>query len=480
MLTMRTARVGIPDRAAAAFKVFVQGLQPHYRALVASTRQLHGTILGVPVLPARDGRTAPRFLALTGPRDAIREAEIGTDGSDVFVLTINEIQSGFVLAAGGSPQPETRLELRLQFLSPHADARSYEQLKDRINQAFEVSLADDSEPGSRFRELLAEGRTPTGPIPGEQVAGARILSNRHNRTVAVAIKSSAGLLVSELPKHLGKNASVSPEEVKEGLATAGLITSEWVLVCKKTQSEILRAPSSHLLNSLAQPGVRCGCGQNMQDERRDEVLTITELGRTLLDGSHWLSILVVDEFVELGIPRDHILVDQQHGGDETDCLVDINGDLAFLELKDKMFSLGNAYPFGAKLPIIQARHSIIVTTDQVGNDVKRHFEAARAGEKKARASFVFYEEDDRQGAIRYVEGVENLSPAIASLITEINQRNARLLLTEVLAFASPSPDSVLSAVRIKVATDDDKSAAEPIAAPAPRGARKPRTDAGTN
>jgi hypothetical protein len=218
----------------------------------------------------------------------------------------------------------------------------------------------------------------------------------------------------------------------------------------------------------------------MQDERRDEVLTITEAGRALLDGSHWLSVLVVDELLGLGVAREHILIDQQHGGDETDCLVDINGDLAFFELKDKMFSLGDAYPFGAKLPIIQAQHSIIVTTDQVGNDVKRHFEAARAGEKKARASFIIYEEDDRQGAIRYIEGVEKLSPGIASLITEINHRNARLLLAEVLAFALPSADSVLSAVRSKVDQDEDKPTVEQIPAPTAAAARRQGKDPSTS
>jgi hypothetical protein len=72
--------------------------------------------------------------------------------------------------------------------------------------------------------------------------------------------------------------------------------------------------------------------------------------------------LLLEELQKVGVSFDQTLTEQQVGGDEVDCLANISGELVFFELKDKDFSLGNAYSFGAKMGIIRPEHSVIFST----------------------------------------------------------------------------------------------------------------------
>ena len=63
----------------------------------------------------------------------------------------------------------------------------------------------------------------------------------------------------------------------------------------------------------------------------EKALTVTDLGRELLDGSRWFSLLLVEELTELGIPLDRILIEQQVGSDEMDCFADVLGELVLFE-----------------------------------------------------------------------------------------------------------------------------------------------------
>lgn len=72
-----------------------------------------------------------------------------------------------------------------------------------------------------------------------------------------------------------------------------------------------------------------------------------------------MAVLLLEELRQVGIPHDHILFEQQIGGDELDVIVNISEELVLFELKGKEFSLGNAYSFGSKIGIVRPNHSVI-------------------------------------------------------------------------------------------------------------------------
>jgi hypothetical protein len=131
---------------------------------------------------------------------------------------------------------------------------------------------------------------------------------------------------------------------------------------------------------MAESGLKCACGRDIREERVEEAMSLAPLGRRLLDGSRWLSLLVMEELHNRGVEYERMLIEQKSGGDEMDCFADISGELVLLELKDKEFSLGNAYSFGAKIGITRPQMSVIVTTAHVGGDAKDHFRRAELGD----------------------------------------------------------------------------------------------------
>jgi hypothetical protein len=140
-------------------------------------------------------------------------------------------------------------------------------------------------------------------------------------------------------------------------------------------------------------------------------------------------------------------MDQQIGGDEMDCIADIGGELVFFELKDKEFSLGNAYSFGAKIGIIRPDYRIIATTERVANDAKEHFQRSEVAVRR-RFDSDFYRPNSEPHAMRYIEGVNNLRPGLEGLITEINTEDVVRIASEVLPLATLAPEFLFSRFKI--------------------------------
>ena len=186
---------------------------------------------------------------------------------------------------------------------------------------------------------------------------------------------------------------------------------------------------------------------------------------------------LLEELNAVGVPPERTLVEQQSGGDEMDLLADISGELAFFELKDKEFSLGNAYSFGAKIGIIRPDHPIIVTTEYVGNDAKEHFQRASRA-RTSRAELVFQRsyrpisDDDKQTEIRYIEGLANFPEGLRNLARGIYFRDALSILKEVLPLASVDARSLLTSLEGRVAPRETEAARESTSPASTEGKRK--------
>jgi hypothetical protein len=288
-----------------------------------------------------------------------------------------------------------------------------------------------------------------GPPTDDELNASRLLADKTARTLAVAIKSSGGLLVSDAARPLPAEARSDAEAAIAKLQEAGLVKTELVVICNKTDAQVARATTKKQLDQSARAGITCACGQPLTAERVEEALTIADLARDLLDGNRWMSVLLFDELVRVGVNAERIFLEQQAGGDEVDCVADISGEFVLFELKDKEFNLGNAYSFGAKIGILRPEHPVVITTEYVGGDAKEHFE--RAAASGTRPSTL---ERSHQRPVLYIEGLENLRSGVEQLAYQIYRADGATLLDDVLSVASIQSGSILAALG-----DDEKQSA---------------------
>lgn len=324
-----------------------------------------------------------------------------------------------------------------------------EERLESVATAIETALDCKCEPfrytSDRFRALKDEGMESPGPPSAEEQAGAEVLADSVARQAMLAIASAGGLLRSDLPKQLGADDRSRAADVIAALGDAGVIDSDLVIICRRDSTQVARVPNRAAIDAAAKAGVRCACGRPILEEQVEDALALSALGRRLLDGSRWMSLILLDRLHRLGIDYEQMLIEVKSGGDEMDCFVDISGELTLFELKDKEFSLGNAYSFGAKIGIHRPEHSVVVTTSYVGNDAKEHFKRSRdAGQE--------YDIRGRRStptAVRYIEGLDNLARGLADLIDEVYARDAAMALTKPMAYGMPDGSSLVGALRVR-------------------------------
>lgn len=428
-----------------------------FRPLVRAALDRQAETLQIAELATRR-RPAPDAF---GEPDRTVVGEIFRRGDVLVIASVSSDEAGYLVEnLDGTLRRRRSPEHSLQIaaVSEGPDGGCLEELSDLASKRFGVTLEPFSYTSRRFDELREEGRDRPSVPDEAEVEAATLLSEPKIRSLAIAVKASAGLLVSDVPKQLAQADRSRANELQEQLETAGLVERDVVVICRKTQAQTNRVPSVEVLQDLASKGVRCACGRLLVEERHEEAIAVTDLGRSLLDGSRWFSILLVEELHALGVPPDRILVEQESGGDEMDCIADISGEIAFFELKDKEFSLGNAYSFGAKMGIVRPQHPVIVTTEHVGNDAKEHFSRARSAADEGRRYRGYGSgPGDEPRPVQYVEGISNLRSGLERIVSDIYRRDAVAIARGVVSLVVADPGAVINSV---LATGGARSSAD--------------------
>lgn len=441
-------RSSLTAEQAAGFTEAVTRVASVAQPLLGPAREVQAKLLGLDDSPAPQsaGRRSVQFS-----RSEVTRAEVFTDGKQLVAVSIRETEQRFVVnSRTGTPERDSAgLFLMLHALVPGSDSALVGEVKEAIESAMGLQLEPYYYKNGRFDELAAgEGgsRAIAQAPPQERLDAARILADKDARALATAVKSSmGGLLIADAGKSLAEEARPRAAELQGALVGVGVVAAEIVIVCRRTQQQVARAESEEKIALLGDQGIRCGCGKAIGEERVEQALTITELGRELLDKSHWMSIILLDGLMSLGVNPDRILIEYAEGGDEMDCITEISGELALFELKDKAFNLGQAYSFGAKMSIVRPRHAVIVTTDHVGGDARDHFERAQ---QASRGSGVYRGGPDPDDALPvvYIEGIENLPAELAGLVGRIYRVDGETALRDLFPFAALSPAEALSAI----------------------------------
>lgn len=425
---------------------FFSGLQDTMKPLIRPVRELQASQLSIDIdsLEWMEGRAEPYSSVRPGVGPQRRWTELFMLDEGLLAVNARISDRGRLSYSPAGKQTFVRGGMVFTFNASaitstvEAAESALDLVSTAARTAFKIEMADVFPRSEKFESLRSEVSAEDLPYDSDSVVAARALAGRPARVLAISVKSSRGLLTKDVAKIANTK---DPSELIEQLVRSGVVVRDVVVVCGITQVQVARVPDKTSLPKLAKTGLRCACGKPIDQESSDDLLTVTDLGTLLLDKSRWMSILVREELVKLGVRREDILLECQLGTDEIDCIALIAGRVAIFELKDKEFSTGNAYSFSAKISLIDPDFSLIVTTDKVAADVKGRFSRVKRDPRTSRVSHAA----DEAASIQYVEG-DDFRSGLRRAVSEIYQIDARSTLQGALSAVALDAASVLNAM----------------------------------
>lgn len=261
-----------------------------------------------------------------------------------------------------------------QSLGKVMDGRRFRHL----DFSWEAPSSAQSPVASLVQKLDQEGADPSFKEPDtteEQVAASKVLAGEFARQLLIELSTAGGFAREQdiLAKRGDKEESV--KAMLEQLTGVNLLRSEYLLQCRATSTPLTRIPDESALQEPSVAQLRCAnCSRAYSEELCLLGLQVSPLGKTLLNGSHWMTVWVTDSLVDIGIPSHNIRWSLTETSEEIDIIAEVAGQLWIIELKDRDFGPGDAYPFSYRRARYGPDEAIIVTTGRVTEDAKRVFE----------------------------------------------------------------------------------------------------------
>lgn len=262
------------------------------------------------------------------------------------------------------------------------------------------------------RLMRAENDEDTGPTSSspnmslDHIAGATVLAETSVRELAIFISEAVFARQKELISRAKKQDEM--KDLLEKLQRGGIVSTEYLLECRRHGTRLSRFANLADLEDPKIGSLKCAsCGAEFRDEMLHEGYSLSQLGRELLQHSHWMTVWVTDLLMRLGVPEESIIWNVSELGEEVDIIVDFLGQLWIFELKDREFGAGDAHPFNYRQVRYGADKAIIVSADKVSKDAKRIFD------ELARDDYF-----ERRAKIVYIEGLQSAESKLRDEITD--------------------------------------------------------------
>jgi hypothetical protein len=410
------------------------GLPESYRPVASSAIEHQAEILSVNPEDLLYSATLARYMNVySGPN--VRLGEVYIRNGELFGVLVRER----FLAAKDAVS--TTVSVGHVGFSVDPDGTMSSEFLKAVEEHFGASLKESERNSERTTALLEEGRTCATQPTATEIKASTVLRDKAARSLMQSIKQSGALMVKDLPKQLTNNTDKARvEEIRQELVDAELLAQETVIVCGKSSEPILTYRTEQQATLFEDEELKCPCGKSLKTEPREKSVGATPLGRSLVDKSRWMTVVLVNELTMLGIPLEHIFIEQMDGGNEMDCLAIMAGDMVMFELKDNEFSLGHAYSFGAKVGVQRPNLSVVITTDKVAKDAKAHFEQVRkAGMTNQRPRSSVRTDD---GTV-LLEGIETVRDGLRDIGTQLGMDDAVWFFENIFMLASVHPAKLI-------------------------------------
>jgi hypothetical protein len=259
--------------------------------------------------------------------------------------------------------------------------------------------------GSHNFEAIRKNRQMSYEASAEESQAMAAFTTPEIRALIRDLERVGSLTVSDLPKVLGEAQGAAVAGRLGELRSLGLIQSEYVIVCSRSGNAVLRTDDPNKLQKMAPDWMKCACGRPLNEERVDQVIMPTDRATALNDRGRWMTTLAMGILSKLGISREQVIMES--GPQGTDIVLDLSGDLVLIVMKDREFTLADAYAFNAKVSRIKSAEGVVVSNEGLSGDAKKLVQD-EMGPQRARITDPF--------RISFVEGIQGLEHELARVV----------------------------------------------------------------
>lgn len=269
------------------------------------------------------------------------------------------------------------------------------------------------------------------PNPRE-IEAARELEQVAMQRLVGQILAAGSVFLTKFSQTLQQERAVTDQAISR-FEDLGLVTKDFAVLCRKTGQQILRVSSRAAIEDPSQKTFKCFiCGNSVSEEVLDEIITVTDFGRKLLERDHWLVVRMVAALEAVGIPSQQVRI-QADDGNLVNIFVTVNDQPYLIVVANRKISLEESYLINAQVAAYRLAHVIVVCTERLSMLMRHHLEKSNPT-----AEFDF------------VDSLRGIEERIVAILA----RKEKSVLREVLAnFASLTPVQVQDVVMQRISPE---------------------------
>lgn len=206
----------------------------------------------------------------------------------------------------------------------------------------------------------------------EEHRNSLILNDYESREVIKFIKQSKKIRRDDLlDKFQDRDINIILSSLEEFKA----INNEVLIQCRKSNKHLATLAYNDK-NSDKLSGIKCAhCGRKFKDEIVTNVYSLDQKFSELLKESHWMTILVTEDLINIGVDRNQIVWGLKDKSDEIDIAFIHKSQFFIVELKDSDFDVGHAYKLNYRSLKFKADYTVICVTGKISDESKELFDS---------------------------------------------------------------------------------------------------------
>lgn len=236
-----------------------------------------------------------------------------------------------------------------------------------------TSLSPEDETAS----AIASEATVVVPT-GKEIEAARELEQAAMHKIVSQILSAGSVFLTKFSQTLQQERAATDQAVGR-FEELGMVTKDFAVLCRKTGQQILRVSSRAAIEDPSQKTFKCFiCGNSVSEEVLDEIITVTDFGRKMLERDHWLVVRTLSALEGVGIPNQRVRI-QAGEGNLINFFLTINDQLYLIVVANRKISLEESYLINAQVAAYRLGHVIVVSTDRVSMLMRNHLQKSNPG-----------------------------------------------------------------------------------------------------